>query len=146
MGNDYFLFYAEGNIVCILILLIILINDLVNNTKQEKQIRFNSTITAHILYFTLDIIWAAILGGQLPKIRFLIVLLNFANYVNLSLMAYEWFMYMAVSEGMTFSKSKRNKLICQHTINIYAISFKMARCIKKRCQKLILSSRFTFTG
>ena len=112
MGNDYFLFYAEGNIVCIFILLIILINDLVNNTKQEKQIRFNSTITAHILYFTLDIIWAAILGGQLPKIRFLIVLLNFANYVNLSLMAYEWFTYMAVSEGMTFWKSKRNKLIC----------------------------------
>ncbi len=96
MGNDYFLFYAEGNIVCILILLIILINDLVNNTKQEKQLRFNSTITVHILYFTLDIFWAAILGGQLPKIRFLNILLNIANYVNLSIMEYEWFMSMAV--------------------------------------------------
>ena len=130
MGNDYFLFYAEGNIVCILILLIILINDLVNNTKQEKQIRFNSTITAHILYFTLDIIWAAILGGQLPKIRFLIVLLNFANYVNLSLMAYEWFMYMAVSEGMTFSKSKRNKLICLLPMIVSTLGIIIAYVIK----------------
>ncbi|MBR4606941.1 MAG: GGDEF domain-containing protein [Lachnospiraceae bacterium] len=130
MGNDYFLFYAEGNIVCIFILLIILINDLVNNTKQEKQIRFNSTITAHILYFTLDIIWAAILGGQLPKIRFLIVLLNFANYVNLSLMAYEWFTYMAVSEGMTFWKSKRNKLICLLPMIVSALGIIIAYVIK----------------
>ena len=129
MGNDYFLFYAEGNIVCILILLIILVNDLVNNTKQEKQIRFNRTIIAHIMYFTSDIFWAAILGGQLPKIRFLIVLLNYANYVILSLMAYEWFTYMAVSEGMTFWKNKRNKLICLLPVIVSAAGIAIAYVI-----------------
>ena len=44
MGNDYFIGYAEGNIVSILILLIILGNDWLHNTKQEKQIWFNRTI------------------------------------------------------------------------------------------------------
>ena len=45
MGNDYFIGYAEGNIVSILILLIILSNDWLHNTKQEKQIWFYRTIS-----------------------------------------------------------------------------------------------------
>ena len=40
MGNEYFIFYAEGNVVCIVILLIMLINDWLNNNLQEKQIWF----------------------------------------------------------------------------------------------------------
>ncbi len=37
MKLDYFFFYAEANIVCILILLMLLINDKLHSTKQEKQ-------------------------------------------------------------------------------------------------------------
>ncbi|MCR5459547.1 MAG: GGDEF domain-containing protein [Acetatifactor sp.] len=130
MGNDYFIGYAEGNIVSILILLIILGNDWLHNTKQEKQIWFNRTIIAHILYFTSDIFWAAILGGQIPKIRVLIIFFNFTNYVLLSLMAFEWFMYMAVSEGMTFWKSKRNRIICRMPMTISILGIVIAYVIK----------------
>lgn len=130
MGKDYFFYYAEGNFICIMILLIILANDWVNNTKQEKQIWFNRTIIAHILYFTTDIFWSGILGGQIPKIRFLIMFLNLANYVLLSYMAYAWFMYMAVAEGMTFWKNKRNKILCLLPMTISTLAIVIAYLIK----------------
>ena len=51
MKVDYFFFYTEANIVCIVILAILLINDRLHSTKQEKQIWFNNTIIMHIIYF-----------------------------------------------------------------------------------------------
>ena len=113
MKLDYFFFYAEANIVCILILLMLLINDKLHSTKQEKQIWFNWTIIAHILYFLSDIAWAAVLSGQLPRTRYLVGLFNFSNYVLLSLLAFEWFMYMAASENMAFRKSRRRRNLCR---------------------------------
>ena len=113
MKLDYFFFYAEANIVCILILLMLLINDKLHSTKQEKQIWFNWTVIAHILYFLSDIAWAAVLSGQLPRTRYLVGLFNFSNYVLLSLLAFEWFMYMAASENMAFRKSRRRRNLCR---------------------------------
>jgi diguanylate cyclase (GGDEF)-like protein len=112
MTLDYFLFYSEANIVCIVILAILLMNDKLHSTKQEKQIWFNRTIVAHILYFLSDIGWAAVLSGNLPRTRFLVVLFNFLNYILLSLIAYEWFMYMAASEKMKFRESRKKRMLC----------------------------------
>ena len=109
MGPDYFIFYTEANIVCIVILAILLIHDRINGTKQEKQIRFNRTVIAHIGYFVSDIFWAGVLSGQFPRTRFLVCLCNYANLILLSVMAYEWFMYMAASEDMPFRLSRRNR-------------------------------------
>ena len=112
MTPDYFLFYSEANIVCIVILAILLINDKLHSTKQEKQIWFNRTVVTHILYFLSDIGWAAVLSGNLPKTRFLVVFFNFLNYILLSLIAYEWFMYMAASEKMKFRESHKKRILC----------------------------------
>ena len=89
----------------------LLINDKLHSTKQEKQIWFNRTLIAHILYFTSDIFWAAVLSGQLPPSRLLVGLFNLLNYILLSLLAYEWFMYMAVSEDMPLRKSRRQRIL-----------------------------------
>ena len=67
MGLEYFIFYTEANTVSILILSLMLINDRLHSTQQEKQIRFNWTVIAHILYFVSDMGWAAVLSGQLPE-------------------------------------------------------------------------------
>ena len=112
MKLDYFFFYTEANIICILILSIMLMNDKRHSTAQEKQIWFNRTIVAHILYFVSDICWAAVLSGQLPRERSLIILFNFTNYILLSLLAYEWFMYMAATEDMPLRKSRKNQTLC----------------------------------
>lgn len=112
MKLDYFFFYTEANIVCILILSVMLINDRMHSTRQEKQIWFNRTIIAHIFYFLSDIGWAAVLSEQIPRTRFSVVLFNLANYIFLGLLAYEWFMYMAAAERMSFRNSRIKRCLC----------------------------------
>ena len=105
MGFDYFVFYTEASVICIMILLMILITDRVYNTKQEKQIWFERAIIAFILYFISDACWAAMLSDQFPSIRFFAVLFNFTNYILLSLMGYGTFMFVAATEKMPFRKN-----------------------------------------
>ena len=111
MGLDYFIFYAEASIICIVILLMIFINDRLNSTQQEKQVWFNRAIVAFIAYFLSDLGWAAVLAGILPPVRSLVELFNLTNYVLLSVMAYEWFMFMAASERMPFRHSRAKRVL-----------------------------------
>jgi len=109
MGLEYFIFYTEANTVSILILSLMLLNDRLHSTQQEKQIRFNWTVIAHILYFVSDMGWAAVISGQLPRTRALVAFFNLSNFILLSLMTYEWFMYMAASENMSLPKNSRQR-------------------------------------
>ena len=109
MGFDYFVFYTEASIVCILILSLILINDRMYNTKQEKQIWFTRSIVSFILYFISDACWAAILSGQFTTVRAFVVLFNFTNYFLSRLMASGVFMFIAVSEKMPFCHDIRKR-------------------------------------
>ena len=129
MQGDYFFFYTEANVVCILILLILLINDRLHNTRQEKQIRFNWTIIAHIGYFVSDICWAAVLSGNLPRTRLLVGLFNFTNLVILHLLAFEWFLYMAASENMDFRKSRKKRSLCRVPMAVSILAMVVAYVI-----------------
>ena len=126
MKLDFFFFYAEANIVCILILAVMLINDRLHGTRQEKQIWFNWTVVAHICYFISDIAWAAVLGGLLPRTRYLVGLFNFSNFVLLNLLAFEWFMYMAASEEMNFRKSRRKRTLCRLPMTLAIVAIVIA--------------------
>jgi diguanylate cyclase (GGDEF)-like protein len=112
MGFDYFVFYTEASLVCVIILAMILITDRMFHTKQEKQIWFSRAIFAFILYFISDACWAAMLSGMFPKIRFFAVLFNYTNYILLSLMGYGLFAFIAVSGKMSFFNSIRNRQLC----------------------------------
>ena len=112
MGFDYFVFYTEASVICVIILLMILINDRIYHTKQEKQIWFGRAITSFILYFISDACWAAMLSGQFPKFRFFAVLINYSNYIFLGLMAYGTFMFIAASEKVPFRKSAWKRYAC----------------------------------
>ena len=113
MGQDYFFFYTEANIVCIIIFLFLLVHDKLYNTRQEKQIWYDRTVIAHILYFLSDIGWAAVLSGQLPRTRLLVITFNFLNFILLGLIAYGWFMYMAASENMLIGKTRKQRLLLE---------------------------------
>ena len=112
MGFDYFVFYTEASLVCVIILAMILITDRMFHTKQEKQIWFSRAIFAFILYFISDACWAAMLSGMFLKIRFFAVLFNYTNYILLSLMGYGLFAFIAVSGKMSFFNSIRNRRLC----------------------------------
>ena len=112
MGFDYFVFYTEASLVCVIILTMILITDRMFHTKQEKQIWFSRAISTFILYFISDACWAAMLSGMFPKIRFFAVLFNYTNYILISLMGYGLFAFIAVSGKMSFFNSIRNRRLC----------------------------------
>lgn len=129
MHGDYFFFYTEGNVVSIVILLILLIDDRLHNARQERQIRFNWTILAHIGYFISDICWAAVLSGNLPRTRLLVGLFNFTNLVMMHLLAYEWFLYMAASENLDFRKSRRRRIQCRMPMILSVLAMVVAYVI-----------------
>ena len=112
MGFEYFIFYSEASVICILILLLILFNDKLNGTKQEKQLCFDRTLIAFILYFASDACWASMLSNQIPRVRFFVVLVNLLNYVLMGVMTYEWFTFMAASENLSFHNDRGKRLLC----------------------------------
>ena len=111
MGNDFFLFYTEANVVCILLFGILLFNDKISMNKQEKQIIFDHALMAHILYFISDVLWAGVLSGALPRTRLSVALLNYCNFILLAAISYEWAKFAAVSERMTFLSTKRGRML-----------------------------------
>ena len=129
MKLDYFFFYTVASIVCIAIFVILLLNDRRYGTKQEKQIWFNRTGITHICYFVSDLGWAALIGGQLPRTRFLVILFNFSNYVLLSLLAYGWFMYMASTEDLPFRKERKKRILLLLPIFLSAAAIVIAYLI-----------------
>ena len=114
-GNEtdshYFLYYAEATAVCILIFGILLINDRISMNRQEKQIVFDHALIAHILYFASDVLWAGVIAGRIPRTRFSVAFLNFSNFILLSAIAYEWFLFAAVSEHRPFPETERGRRV-----------------------------------
>ena len=132
MGTDYVVFYTEASLVCILILSMLLTHDWRHSTKQESQICFNRAVVSFILYFISDAFWAAVLGGVLPKTRFLTVLFNLSNYILLGVMAFEWFMFMAASEKMRFRRSRKKKALCLSPLAVSVPAISAAYTVNPR--------------
>ena len=107
MGTSYVVFYTIASVVCVAILIMLLIHDHFHSTKQEKQIWFNRSLYAFMAYFVNDAFWAAVLGGALPRVRWLVVLLNLLNYLLLTALTYMWFMFMAASEKLPFRNNRK---------------------------------------
>ena len=57
--SSYFIYYTEASIVCVVIFAIMLVWDLLSVDKQEKQIKYDRTLIAFLLYFLSDGLWAA---------------------------------------------------------------------------------------
>ena len=96
--SSYFIYYTEAGIVCVIIFGIMLVWDLLSVDKQEKQIKYDRTLIAFLLYFLSDGLWAAIIAGVLPRTRFAVVSVNFANCILMSSITYTWLRYVMALE------------------------------------------------
>ena len=96
--SSYFIYYTEAGIVCVIIFGILLVWDLLSVDKQEKQIKYDRTLIAFLLYFLSDGLWAAIIAGVLPRTRFAVVSVNFANCILMSSITYTWLRYVMALE------------------------------------------------
>ena len=121
MINSYFFFYTEATVVCVLIFGIMLMHDYMKATRQEKQIRFDYALIAHILYFISDCFWAAIISGHMQRTRLNVAAFNYANLVLLGAITYEWFMFTAAAEDMPLRKSKIGRWLIRLPILLMAV-------------------------
>ena len=126
MGFDYFVFYTEASLICVIILSTILLTDRMYNTKQEKQVWFGRAIVTFMLYFISDAFWAAMLSGEFTVKRSYVVLVNLSNYILLGLMAYGLFMFIAASEKMPFRKDARIRRLIFLPVIISTIAISIA--------------------
>lgn len=111
MDFEYFVFYTVASVVCVLLLAMMLASERMYGTRSEKQVWFERAVFLCILYFISDAFWAAVVSGQLPKIRILVESFVLANYILLSVLSYGLFMFIATSENMEFRKHKKKRLV-----------------------------------
>ncbi|MBP5270400.1 MAG: hypothetical protein ILO42_05525, partial [Clostridia bacterium] len=109
--SDYFIYYTESAIVCLIVFAIILINDLLNVDRQEKQVKFDRALVAFMLYFISDVFCAAMKAGFLPKTRLLFIIFNFSDYVLMSAITYSWLDYLMAVEQTPNRNKKTNRVI-----------------------------------
>lgn len=105
--NDFLLFYAESNIVCFVIFAIMFIHDLKRIDSQEKQIKYDRTLLAFMLYFVSDSIWAAVMSGAIPKNAFTVLIPNISNMILMAAITYCWFTY-ALATAQVPNRNERN--------------------------------------
>ena len=96
--SNYFIYYTEASIVCVIIFAIMLFRDIFNVDRQEKQIKYDHALVAFMLYFVSDAFWAAVIAGILPKNHFTVLTTNFANYVLMAAITYTWLRYVMAVE------------------------------------------------
>lgn len=90
-------FYAEVNIGCACILMLLLYSIKRLPTPQMKHSLFQKLVMWHIFYFLNDSIWALVNDSVLPKNTFSVLAVNFLNAVILAIVAYSCFLFAEIS-------------------------------------------------
>lgn len=107
--SDYFIYYAESNIVCIVIFGIMLARDLIGMDRQEKQIKYDHALIAFMAYFVSDVLWAAVKDGIIPRTLLSVSLTNLANYILMAAVTYFWLRFVLAFEQVPNRERKKNK-------------------------------------
>ena len=107
--SEYFIYYTEASIVCVVIFGIMLGRDLFSVDRQDKQIKYDHALIAFMLYFVSDAIWAAVIAGMLPRNHFTVLTTNFSNCVLMSAITYCWLRYVMAVEQVPY----RDKHLCK---------------------------------
>lgn len=105
----YFIYYVSANIVGAIIFGIMLAHDLAGVDRQEKQVKYDRVLTAFILYFISDSLWAGVDSGVLPVNLFTAAVTDFLNYINMILIMYTWLDYVMAVEQAPHRNRKINK-------------------------------------
>ena len=101
---EYFIYYASSNIVGIIIFGIMLAHDRFSIDRQEKQLKYDRTLMAFMLYFLSDTIWCAFDSGLAVATTFSVAITTFSNFILLTGITYNWLMYVMTMEKI----EKRN--------------------------------------
>ena len=107
--NEYFIYYTESNVVCFIIFLILLVHDLLNVDRQEKQVKYDHALIAFMLYFVSDVVWAGVTANIIPKNMVSVSICSFSNYILMATITYMWLRYVMAVEQTPHRERPINK-------------------------------------
>ncbi|MCR4993252.1 MAG: GGDEF domain-containing protein [Lachnospiraceae bacterium] len=110
--SDYFIYYASSNIVGAIIFGIMLAHDRFSIDRQEKQLKYDQTLIAFMLYFVSDSIWCAVDSGLVEKTLFRVAITTFTNFILSTAIMFTWLMYVLTVEKI----EKRNRPVVKFAI------------------------------
>ena len=90
-------FYAEVNVGCACILMLLLYSIKKLPTPQMQHSLFQKLVLWHIIYFLNDSVWALVNDSVFPKNTFSVLAVNFLNAVILAIVAYSCFLFAEIS-------------------------------------------------
>ena len=98
--NDFFIYYAEANLVCVLLFGVMLVHDVIGVDRQEKRVKFDHALIAFMLYFLSDAVWAGVKSGAIENTPTSSAVCNFLNFIFMAGMTVLWLRYvMAVEQS-----------------------------------------------
>ena len=110
--QDYFIYYASANIIGTIIFGVMLAHDRFSVDRQEKQLKYDQTLVAFMLYFISDTIWAAVDSELINKTQLPVSITNYVNFILMTGITYSWLKYVMAVEKL----EKRNRLTVKHAI------------------------------
>ena len=109
--SEYFIYYTESQIVCIIVFGIILVHDILNVDRQEKQIKYDRALIAFMLYFLSDAVWAAGIAGVIKLTYPFAVFMNFLNFILMANILYSWHRYVMAAEQVANREHLKKRFI-----------------------------------
>ena len=113
-------FYAEVNLGCVCVLMLLFYSIKKLPTPLLKYPLFQKLILWHIIYFISDSMWAFVNDGVLPKNTFSVLLVNYSNVVILPVVAYSCFLFAEISTRPDMTRKQIDLLQVKLLIPIIA--------------------------
>ena len=106
---ESFVFYLESTIVCLIIFGIMLIHDLSNMDRQEKQVKFDRALIVFMLYFISDLFSIAVANEVIDNTKTLAIIFNLSNFILMAGITYMWLEFVMAVEKTPHRNRKLNQ-------------------------------------
>lgn len=106
---EFFIFYLESTIICLIIFGIMLIHDLANMDRQEKQVKFDRALVVFMLYFVSDLFCVGVENEVIEQTKALTVLFNLSNCILMAGITYMWLAFVMAVEKTPHRNRKINQ-------------------------------------
>lgn len=140
--SQYFIYYTESSIICLVIFGIMLGHNLSNVSRSERVVKYDHALIAFMLYFISDAFWAAMIAGVVPTNRATVTFMNLANFILMALIVFMWFRYVVAVEEMPDRNSRRFIHLSSLPLNL---SILVMIAILIAAPHLLINSDYTVT-
>ena len=120
--KQYFIYYTESAIICLIIFGIMLGHNLSMVDRSERVVKYDGALVAFMLYFVSDAVWAGIIAGVIPKVPRLVYLVNFTNFVLMAFITFMWFRYVAAVEQIADRNTRRFTFMTSLPLNLSVLA------------------------